>query len=248
MTDKSGAGYPGQAGLWAGTSQFNSTTFLVKQLLSLVRTATLVQVESCTTNDELGAVGFVTVQPLVNMMDGLGTASAHGQLYMLPYCRIQGGKNAIICDPVKGDIGVAVFADRDISAVKNAKKRSNPGTRRRHDMADGIYLFGVLNAVPTQWIRFLQDGDGKPIGLEVVDVYGNKAEFSTTGIKLTDKSGHIINMNETNIAITGDVAITGKLTSSDESDLAGGAKKVVLDGDSVVGGHVVASSTKTKAT
>lgn len=202
MSGKSGGGYPGQAGLWPSTSPFNGTTFLIKQLLGLVRTATLVQVQKCTTNDEVGAVGFVDVIPLVNMIDGLGNSFPHGTLAHLCYARAQGGKNAIICDPVKGDIGIAIFADRDISAVKKTKKQSNPGTRRQHDLADGVYLFGVLNEAPTQWIRFIQDDDGAPIGLEIVDVYGNKIVFSEDGITTTDKFGNTVVMTTDGITIT----------------------------------------------
>lgn len=245
---KTGSGFPGQSGLSAGTSDYNNTTFLVEQMLALTRIATIVQVKKCTNSGGVTAVGFVDVTPLVNMTDGLGKGSEHGVIYGLPYSRLQGGKNAIICDPVVGDIGMALIADRDISVVKKTKKRGNPGSRRRNDLADGVYLFGILNAVPTQYVRFLLDGDGEPNGLEIVDKFGNKIEMLTTGIKMTDKTGHIIDMNETEIAITGDVNITGKLSSSDQSNLAGGSKKVVLDGDPVSGGVVHASSTKTKGT
>jgi hypothetical protein len=79
--------------------------------------------------------------------------------------------------------------------------------------------------------------------------------YGPHGLKLqtVDDSVHLI-LNSSgitikgNVNITGDVAVTGKLSSTDEADLAGGAKKVVLDGDPVVMGVVVASSTKTKAT
>lgn len=216
--DKSGAGYAGQAGLWVGTSEFNQQTFLVDQLLMLLRTATLVQVQACTNNGELSPVGTVDVIPLVNMTDGLGKASEHGTLYKLPYSRVQGGINAIIIDPKKGDIGVAVFADRDISVVKKTKKRSNPGTRRHHSMSDGIYLFGVLNAVPTQYVRFSDDG------IEIVDKFGNKIQMTTNGIKLTDKNSQVMEMKSGSIACTTDLfsvtgAIKAGLGGSDEVGL-----------------------------
>lgn len=232
--EKSGAGFPGQAGLWAGTSDYNNTYFLAQQLLALVRTATLVQVKACTNNGELSPVGTVDVLPLVNMIDGIGTSSEHDTLYKLPYSRIQGGTNAIIIDPKPGDIGVAIFADRDISAVKKTKKRSNPGSRRKHSFADGLYLFGVLNGTPVQYIQYLDTG------INIVDVNGNKIEMTSTGIKLTDKTGHVIDMNATNIAITGDVAITGKISSTQDASFAGGSQAVKLADGS--------NATKVKAT
>lgn len=214
--DKDGQGYPGQAGLWASTSSsFNNQTFLVEQLLALIRTATLVQVQKCTNNGELAAVGTVDVLPLVNMTDGLNNGSEHGTLYKLPYCRVQGGVNAIIIDPKPGDIGVAVFADRDISVVKKTKKRANPSIRRRHSMADGIYLFGVLNAVPTQYIRFSDDG------IEIIDKNGNKIQMTSAGIKFTDCNSQTMEMKAGSIAMTTDLlsntkAIKAGLGGADE--------------------------------
>jgi hypothetical protein len=236
MSEKTtGTGHPGQMGLWGGTSEFNNTFFLVKQLLALVRTASLVQVQSCTNAGGLAPVGTVDVLPLVKMIDGLGNSSAHGKLVQLPYARIQGGGTAIICDPVKGDIGVAVFSDRDISAVKNSKKMSNPGSRRKHSLADGIYLFGVLNAAPTQYVRFMQDGSGNPAGFELVDVYGNKSVFSNSGITTTDKFGNKIEMiaagvkiNGVLIDMTGNVSGIAKLTTTDTASLGGGTQFVKL--------------------
>lgn len=200
---KSGAGYPGWEGLFAGNSEFNTTDFIVEQMLRLVRTATIVRVISCTTNDQVGPVGFVTVLPLVNLVNGLFQTSPHKNLEKIPYSRVQGGKNAIICDPVKDDIGIAVFGDRDLSAVIGSKKPAPPGSRRHHDLADGLYLFGILSTAPTQWVRFIQDDDGNPIGMELVDVYGNKRVTSTDGMTDTDKNGNTIVFDSDGIKING---------------------------------------------
>lgn len=212
---KSGQGYAGQAGLSTNTSKYNQNTFVVEQLLALVRTATLVQVQKCTNNGALAAVGFVDVLPLVNMTDGLGNSSKHITLYKLPYCRVQGGLNAIIIDPKPGDIGVAVFADRDISAVKKTKKQSNPGTRRRNSMSDGLYLFGVLNAAPNQYVRFSDDG------IEIVDKNGNKIQMTSNGIKFTDCNSQVFEMKSGSIAatttnLTANNDITAGLGSGDQ--------------------------------
>lgn len=215
---KSGQGFPGQGGLSASTSAYNNTTFLVEQMLALTRIATIVQIKKCTNSGGVSPVGFVDVTPLVNMMDGLGQGSEHGVIYNLPYSRLQGGKNAIICDPVVGDIGMALIADRDISLVKKTKKRSLPGSRRRNDLADGVYLFGILNAVPTQYVRFLLDGDGEPNGLEIVDKFDNKIEMMTDGIKI---NGVLFDRNK-NVSAIKDLNTTG------DSVLGGGTKYVKL--------------------
>lgn len=220
---KTGAGFAGQMGLWGATSDFNKTTFLVKQLLSLMRTASLVQVVKCTNAGGVSPVGLVDVLPLVNMTDGLGNSTKHGTVYGLTYCRVQGGLNAIICDPMPGDIGVAVFADRDISAVKKAKKQANPGSRRKNDLADGMYLFGVLNAAPEQYLRF------HPDGMELVDKHGNKIEMTEAGIKIND----VLFDRDQNVSAIADLTTTG------DSVLGGGTKYVKLADGS--------NATKTKA-
>jgi hypothetical protein len=137
---------------------YNAIHFVITQMLGKVHTATLVQVKSVTNSGGVSAVGFVDVQPLVNQLDGAGNSVPHGTLHSLPYFRIQGGGNAVILDPQVGDIGVAIFSDRDISTVAAAKSQSNPGSYRRFDMSDGMYLGGFLNGTPTQYVDFSASG------------------------------------------------------------------------------------------
>jgi len=140
------------------SGEFNALSFIVRQILSKANTATLVRVVSCTNSGAVSPVGYVNVQPLVNQIDGLGNAVPHGIINNLPYLRIQGGTNAVIMDPSANDIGIAIFADRDISAVKASKAASNPGSLRRFDYADGLYVGGVLNGSPVQYLQFSSSG------------------------------------------------------------------------------------------
>lgn len=137
---------------------FNNIAFLVQQALSKMQTSTLVRIEKCTNSGGLSPVGFVDVTPLVTQVDGKGTPTPHVTIYNLPYFRLQGGANAIIIDPQPGDIGVAVFASRDISKVKSTKKQAPPGSFRQHSFSDGMYLGGMLNGTPTQYIQFSPEG------------------------------------------------------------------------------------------
>ena len=138
--------------------EFNNIAFMVQQALGKMQTATLVRIESCTNSGGLSPVGYVDVTPLVNQLDGQGNPTPHVTIYNLPYFRLQGGANGIIIDPQKGDIGVAVFASRDISQVKTTKKQGNPGSHRQYSFADGMYLGGMLNGTPTQYIQFSAAG------------------------------------------------------------------------------------------
>ena len=151
-------GRSGQADLDAVASEFGALSFLINQTMNGRNFAQLVKIMAVVNKGELTPAGFVDVMPLVNQLDGQDSAVPHGVIYNLPYFRVQGGANAIIIDPQVGDIGLAVFADRDISAVKASKAQANPGSMRRGSYADGLYLGGFLNAAPAQVVRFAADG------------------------------------------------------------------------------------------
>lgn len=163
-------GYKGAQAPSSGTSEFNAMTFLVTQILNRANTSTLVQVKAVTNSGGVAAVGYVDVQPLVTQLDGDGNAVAHGVLHRIPYFRMQGGTDAVILDPKVGDIGICIFADHDISSVKANKGAALPGSGRRFDMADGMYLGGLLNGVPTQYVRFSASGIDlvSPVAVNIV--------------------------------------------------------------------------------
>ena len=186
MTDQ---GYKGQKKPTSATSKFNEVHFLVSQILAECNTTTLVKIVGCTNSGGLYPVGFVDVQPLVNLVDGYGNAKEHGVVYHCLYLRVQGGANAIIIDPEPGDIGMCSFADRDISSVKKNKRASNPGSGRKFDFSDGIYLGGMLNGVPSQYVRF-HSGE--------VDVVSPGA----------------VNITAPSIVLTGNTQVIGTLTNN----------------------------------
>lgn len=137
---------------------FNRVSFLISQALAKLQTATLVKVVGVTNNGGLSPVGFVDVTPLVNQVDKQGIPTEHATIFNVPYFRLQGGANAVIIDPVVGDIGMAAFASRDISKVKSTKGRANPGSFRQYNFADGMYFGGLLNGTPSQYIQFSAAG------------------------------------------------------------------------------------------
>ncbi len=169
-------GYFGQQALNSGEGDFNQIEFLVSQMLGRLNTCTLVRVEAVH-GTGLSTMGTVDVTPLVNQVTGDGQAIPHTTIHGLPYFRIQGGLNAIICDPKAGDIGFCVFADRDISGVKNAQGPALPGSRRRFDYSDGLYFGGWNKSAPTNYV--LVDDAGiqvqTPSGL--VKITGGTMEF-----------------------------------------------------------------------
>lgn len=132
--------------------------FLIRQQLAKLRTSTIVQVLSVTNNGGVSPVGTVDIQPLVNQTDGAGNVTALPPVYGVPYLRVQGGTDAIILDPKIGDLGIALFGDRDLSAVIATKKAAAPGSARRNSLSDALYIGGILNGTPTQYVQFSSAG------------------------------------------------------------------------------------------
>lgn len=183
--------YTGAAVWTDGNDDNNVAQFIIRQLLNQMCTMALVQVKAVRV-DQLQ----LDVIPLATQLDGDGNATPHGTIYNIPYFRLQGGVNAVIIDPVVGDIGLCVFAMHDISAIKVNKKQSNPGSRRRYDWADGCYVGGILNGIPTRWVKFLADGiEIQPLGkvtvLGDVDVTGTIT--ATVDVTAGDDSISLVN-------------------------------------------------------
>jgi len=139
-------------------NEFNTQDFFVRSILAKVRTAIPVKVMAVTNSGADIPAGYVNILPLVNQVDGLGNSQTHGIIYKCPYFRLQGGSNAVILDPQVGDIGLACFADRDISSVLATQGQANPGSGRTFDMADGVYVAGFLGQTPTQFVQFSTTG------------------------------------------------------------------------------------------
>lgn len=197
-----GSGKVGQQGLNTDTASYNIHDFFIQQALSKVGTIKLVKVMGVQNAGGVAAVGLVDVKPMVNLVDGLlGSAMQHDTVFQLPYFRLQGGLNAIIMDPVVGDIGFAVICDRDITTVKNTKTYGPPGSYRRFSIADGLYVGGVLNATPQQYVT-----------------------FTSTGIKIADKNSNVWEMKSGMIELTtiqlkvnGDISATGEVVAKSAS-------------------------------
>lgn len=211
--------YQGYAGFLQpndANGDYDATSFVVTRLMNRLATTALVQVKAVTTAGAVAAVGFVDVAPMVNQVDGIGDPQPHDTIYNLPYVRIQGGGNAVILDPVIGDIGLAVFCSRDISTVKRTKAIGNPGSRRTFDWADGLYIGGVLNGIPTQYVQFNSSGitvkspqtitlTGNSIVLNgATTVNGN---VGTTG-SLTN-NGHAVGSTHEHTGVTTGTGISG---------------------------------------
>lgn len=194
--------FGGFAGLHAGNNSFNEIYFLVSNMLGKSSTAALVRVEAVR-GGGVGPIGRCDVKPLVYQMDAEGKALPHGVIHDLPYMRVQGGtRGAVICDPVVGDVGLAIFCDRDISSVKAGNgSPALPASRRMHDMADGLYLGAFIAATPEQYVHF---GDGEVTVKAVSRVIIDAPELVATGAVRVEED----------LAVVGSGTVEGDLTAA----------------------------------
>ncbi len=155
--------------------------FLIKSMLSEVRTCLPVEVVAVTNSGTDAAIGYVDIRPLVGQLDGSGNVIDHGVIHNAPYSRLQGGSNAIILDPQVGDIGLAAFCDRDIGVVKATQKTGAPGSKRRHDMSDAVYLMTIMGGIPSQYIQFNSGGISIVTPGNVLVTAGGNASVTAIG-------------------------------------------------------------------
>lgn len=219
----SDSGYTGTLDVTGSTDRFNAAAFLIDQISSGNWTITLAQVKAVTSSGAVAAPGTVDIQPLVNQLDGQGNATPHGIIHKVPYVRLQGGGNAIICDPVVGDIGVMLCAMRDISSVVSTQKVGNPGSRRQMSPSDSIFVGGLLGqSAPTQYLQFNSDGVtlAIPNGISVALTssaltlsFGTFASLAIANGTVTISIGGtpIFVVNNTGVVVEGNIQATGGL-------------------------------------
>jgi hypothetical protein len=153
MAEESNNVVQGVANYNAGTSPFNSLSFIVQQAIRQ-------QVNTCIICKVVARDGaYVDVLPLVTGVSGKGEAIQPTTLYKLPYMRYHAGVAAVILDPVPGDIGLAVFASKDCSNVKaGTTEPQQPASFRGNSQANGFYIGGFLNQAPSVFVELTQGG------------------------------------------------------------------------------------------
>jgi hypothetical protein len=221
-------GRKGFADIFSDSTEYNKLVFHVNKILINRNHCALVTVVKVTNKGELSPVGLVDVQPMVNMMDGNGNPIQHGIIHNLPYFRLQGGADAIILDPKVGDIGKATFSDRDISRVKRTRKLDNPGSKRQSNWADGLYDGGFLNGLPSQIVRFTDDGiyvlSPKAVFIDAPDI---KTTGHLTHEGATDITSSTINISSTTINSAGTWNHSGSFSAT---TINGGSTPIAGDG------------------
>lgn len=200
-------------------SDFNALSYMIETLINqLVFTADVVKVLNV-------ADGYVDVLPLVTQVDAFGNAVQPTPLYHLPYRRVQGGRAALIIDPVVGDIGLAVFAKRDSSNVTVGQTDPiKPASFRTFNQADGFYLGGFLNQTPEVFLELTQDS--KAVLTAPLSVTVNTATADINADTACNINAPVTNIN-------------GKLNVS--GGISGGAGATMSGGITNTGGNITSN-------
>lgn len=216
-----GEGY-GQQRPEDSASEYNAVRFLVKRMIAQLDTLKIVKVTAVDTEAKT-----VTVLPLVEQIDGENQVTPNAPISGVPYMAWQYGTSAVLADPAVDDIGVLLCCDRDTSAVIASRDSAPPGSQRQYDEADGIYLGGVLNDEPEQYVKFTDTG------MELADKNGNALVSSSAGWTFT---GNVVfNQNillagelqsDSGGLYAGNLHIGGTLTA--DTEVVGGAAGIKL--------------------
>lgn len=201
MSDQGGFGY-GQISDADASDDLSVIMAIVRQMMNGLDVMKLVKVTAVHPGSGTPpAGGTVDVQLLVSQLDGMGNPVQHGVVNGLPVCRIQAGPWAIIADPAVGDYGFVICADRDSSLVVKQPGIANPGSWRRHNVADGVYVggVGILNAAPTSYLQLNPDGSWS-----LTDKFGNVLQGDSNGITATPKGGGVFKVSG-NLQVTGTI-------------------------------------------
>lgn len=147
----------------------------------------------------------VDVLPLVAEVRSSDRTIIQGsQIYNIPVWRLQRGSSAIIMNPVAGDIGLIAVCDVDISVARAARKESVPGSNRKHSQSDAIYLGGLLNGQPTQFIEFADDA------LNITSP--NPVNITCSKANITAPDG--VEMQTPLLHVSGDITADGNITDN----------------------------------
>ena len=188
----------------------------------------------------------VTVLPLVARRDASGAMISNSVVYNCPVWRLQRGTSGVIMNPVVGDIGMAAVADSDTSLVRANLVESLPGSKRRNSLSDAIYLGGLLNAEPTQYVEFA-DGAINIVSPSQVNVTAPVAVVTSTTSVTVDTPTATFSGN---VVVDGNVTAKGDIT--DNSGTQSASVKALRDAydahTHTVSGVESGSSTVTSAT
>lgn len=195
----------------SGASPYNALDFMIENAIKQkVNVAIPVRVDSCTAPGPDGAAGYVSATPLIAQRDADGKTLEQVSVPQMPFFRLSCGTAAIVADPQPGDVGVAVFAQSDISGLQAGKSETvAPGSFRSFDMSDGIYLGGILGQAPTTYIHLdPENGEIHIKSPQKVTVETKAVEVKADTVQV--QAGQSVTLDTPLVTVTGRLVQTGE--------------------------------------
>lgn len=208
-------------------SEYNAQEFFIRSIMKRsISTAIPVRVDAVERAGEDSGALYVDATPLICQTDASGNALEPVSIPHLPYFRLQHGTAAVICDPVPGDIGLAIFAQQDTSRLNGQTTPAAPGSFRCFDMSDGFYVGGFWGKTPQTFVHIEESGHVTITAPEAVTVNTQTA---------TVNASSSTTINSPTVSITGDTTIDKTLTVKGHISGAGGLSISGGSGASVQG-------------
>ena len=234
-------------GAFVSGSQINVLDFLIRSIVKgMVNTAIPVRVDSVSRPADGGGAGYLSATPLVKMRSSSGEALEPVSIPKLRWFRLQHGTAALICDPKPGDVGLAVFAQQDVSTLTGGNIPQQPGSFRCYDMSDGFYFGGFWGQQPTTFVKIEDSGDITITAPQTVTINTNVKTINA-GTSCTVKTQTALvsaiasaTIDAPQTHITGTLQVDGKTTGSGGLAVSGG-------GGATVSGDVVADGISLKS-
>lgn len=233
------------SGEFTGSSEYNVLDFVIRSIVcGLVNTAIPVRVDKVERPAEGGGAGYLSATPLIKMRSAKGDALDVVSIPKLRWFRLQHGTAAIIVDPKPGDIGLAVFAQQDVSALNGGSEPIQPGSFRCYSISDGFYFGGFWGQKPTTFIRIEDNGQITVTAPQSVVV---------NSIDVTVNASGSTKIDSPSVTITGDTTIEKTLTVKElitgtgGMTVSGGSGASVTGNMSVSGGDVTADGVGLKS-
>ncbi len=238
--------YKGNRLSTSSNTSYNALDFFVKNMINgLVNTALPVrveaveEVETSAVSSESNSInnseesskerkkpakaGYVSILPLIQQYDAFGNVLESQIIHNVPYMRLQSGTAAIDILPQVGDIGIAIFAQQDISKVSNIP--SKPPSFRAFSMADAVYIGGILGSEPNVFVQLNQEGEVYIFAEQKVIVEAKEVEVETEKATIESKN---------TIVESDEISISAKDIKLKSTDFTIDADKVQVNGNLMV--------------
>lgn len=224
---------------FTASSELNALHFMIQSIVKgMVNTAIPVRVDSVNRTGEGNGAEYLSATPLVEMRTASGEAIPNVSIPKLRWFRLQHGTAAIIVDPKPGDIGLAIFAQQDVSALNGEATPVQPGSFRCFDMSDGFYIGGFWGKKPTTFIHLEEEGT-----IHVVAPQSINEETPALTIKCDTarvEASSSVTLDTPATSCTGTLTVTGLITGKGGLAISGGSGASV-DGSLTTTGDVVAA-------